>query len=309
MLVFIFSLLIGLSIGGGLRAARKNSMSPHPPQASGERCSGDTCYPAEEMSPPENIPADLSELLQAITADFPALLRENLVGVYLWGSLTYDAFDETCSDVDCIVVTRRDLDAREFAELDAWFTKTGQRNPWVHRLDMRFVIDREFLDKNSRCCGFYHYTAKLVRHGSDGNPIIWINIAQCGVTLYGKDAQRIAPQVSERCFNEALLLELSYLRGGLRSRTGDRSNQAFVYNAYAVLTACRILYSAYHRTLVSKERASGWALQTVPTIWHQIIRGAQENRQKNAGATTPQLEDDATRFLEFVANEVTPRLS
>jgi hypothetical protein len=50
-------------------------------------------------------------------------------------------------------------------------------------------------------------------------------------------------------------------------------------------------------------------LQTVPTIWHQIIRGAQENRQKNAGATTPQLEDDATRFLEFVANEVTPRLS
>ena len=26
---------------------------------------------------------------------------------------------------------------------------------------MRFVIDHEFLDKPSRCCGFYHYLGKL----------------------------------------------------------------------------------------------------------------------------------------------------
>lgn len=137
----------------------------------------------QEMRLPENIPNDLSDLFQVMAADFSAIVRENLVGIYLWGSLTYEAFDETCSDVDCIVVTRRDLDDREFSELDEWFKNAAKHYRWVKRIEIRFVIDGEFLDKTSRCCGFYHYTGKLVRHGSDGNPIIWMNIGQSGITL------------------------------------------------------------------------------------------------------------------------------
>jgi hypothetical protein len=68
-----------------------------------------------------DLPEDLSNLLQAMATDFPAILRGNLLGIYLWGSLTYNAFDETCSDVDCIGVTRRDLDDRQFSEPDEWF--------------------------------------------------------------------------------------------------------------------------------------------------------------------------------------------
>jgi hypothetical protein len=48
-----------------------------------------------------------------MATDFPEILRQNLVGIYLWGSLTYDAFDERHSNVDCAVVTARDLDDRE----------------------------------------------------------------------------------------------------------------------------------------------------------------------------------------------------
>jgi hypothetical protein len=251
-----------------------------------------------------NIPHDLSALLQAMAIDFPAILRENLVGVYLWGSLTYDAFDETCSDVDCVAVTERDLDDREFSELDEWFKLTAGQNRWVGRIDMRFVIDQEQLDKSSRCCGFYHYTGKLIRHGSDGNPIIWINVARSGITLWGKAAKLIAPQVSDQCLNDALLLELNYLKNDLTSNAGDRSSAAFIHNTYAVLTACRILFSAYYRTLASKDQAYAWAMKTVPPTWQAIIQTAKENRPKNGGSTNPQLERDAMQFVEFVTREV-----
>lgn len=251
-----------------------------------------------------NPPKDLSDLLQAMGTDFPAILRGNLVGIYLWGSLTYDAFDETCSDVDCVGVTRRDLDERELSELDVWFKNKEEQNRWVKRIDMRFVIEHEFLDKTSRCCGFYHYMGKLARHGSDGNPLIWMNIAQSGITLWGKDAKLIAPHVSDQCLNDALMLELSYLKEDLNSNTGDRSDKAFIHNAYAVLTACRILYSAHHRALASKDQAYGWAMETVPPIWRAVIRAAKNNRLKNRGSTTPQLEQDAMHFVGFVTGEV-----
>ena len=256
------------------------------------------------MNLPENIPQDLSELLQRMATDFPAMLRENLVGLYLWGSLTYAAFDETCSDVDSIAVTRRNLDDREFSELDAWFKNRTEHNRWVKRIEIRFVIDQEFLDKTSHCCGFYHHTGKLVRHGSDGNPIIWINLANSGITLWGKDAKLIAPQVSDQCLGDALLLELNYLKEGLATNAGDRSDKAFVYNAYAVLTACRILYSAHHLALVSKDQAFSWAIESVPPEWRPVIRAAKGNRLQNRGSTTSDLEQDATRFVDFATREV-----
>lgn len=251
-----------------------------------------------------DIPADLSALLHAMATDFPAMLGGNLVGIYLWGSLTLDAFDETCSDVDCVSVTRRDLDGREFSEVDGWFKNRAEQNRWVERIDMRFVIEHEFLDKASRCCGFYPYTGRLIRHGSDGNPIIWMNIAQAGITLWGKDAKIIAPHVSDQCLNDALLLELNYLKEDLTSNAGDRSDKAFIHNAYAVLTACRILYSVHHRKLTSKDQASNWAMGTVPPIWRAVIRAAKDSRLKSAGSTTSKLEEDVMRFVEFVTGEV-----
>jgi hypothetical protein len=170
------------------------------------------------------------------------------------------------------------------------------------------VINNEFLDKSSKCCGFYPYTGKLVRHRSDGNPLIWMNIGQSGITLCGEDASLIAPAISDQCLNDALLLELRYLREDLRANVGNRSDKAFAHNAYAVLTACRIFYSAHHRSLVSKDRAYAWAAEMLPPTWLPVLQNAKENRSKNRGSTTPQLEQDAMRFVDFVAGQVEHKL-
>jgi hypothetical protein len=255
-----------------------------------------------KMEALENIPENLSALLEAMTRDFPVLLEGNLVGLYLWGSLTYAAFDETCSDVDAIVVTRRALDEQEFSALENWFDQFLEKNPWTARLDMRFVIDREFLDKTSVCCG-YHF-GKLVRHGSDGNPFIWLNIGRSGITLWGKPAAEIAPEVPKKVLDEALLLELRYLREDLASNAGDISDLSFFHNSYAVLTACRIFYTARNHALVSKDTAAAWALRNLPEKWREIIKTAQANRLTGRGVKTAELESDAIEFVDFIERRV-----
>ncbi|MGH9949252.1 MAG: aminoglycoside adenylyltransferase domain-containing protein, partial [Pyrinomonadaceae bacterium] len=219
---------------------------------------------------PPNIPPNLFTLLKEMVNDFPSILGDNLVGIYLWGSLTYEAFDESCSDVDSIIVTRRDINEKEFTTLEEWFEKSLGQNPWTHELDMRFVIKGEFLDKTSKCCGFQF--DEFRRYGSDGNPIIWLNIGKSGITLWGEDAKEIAPKISDKVLNEALLLELWYLKDDLKNNAGDKSDLAFKHINYAILTACRIYYTAQHRILVSKEQGFKWALKTVPEKWHLLIQ-------------------------------------
>lgn len=256
---------------------------------------------------PENIPENLIALLGKMASDFPSMLENNLVGIYLWGSLTYEAFDEKCSDVDCIVVTGKDINEREFSALENWFAASLNENCWTGKLDMRFVIDGEFLDKSSKCCG-YHF-GKLIRHGSDGNPFIWVNIAQSGITLWGKPAKEIAPEIAPEVLSDALLLELEYLKEDLAANAGDGSKLSFFHNSYAVLTACRIYYTAHNDSLVSKEIARVWTLENVPGKWHAVINSARENRLSGKGLKTAKLETDAMDFVCFIESRVKDLLS
>src|SRR5207253_390538 len=98
------------------------------------------------------IPAQVAALLQELTARLPVILGRNLVGIYLYGSLTQRAFNPKRSDVDLIVVTRRDLSAAQFKRLDAWLARAAESNPWIARLQMLFLIKTEVLTMNAKAC-------------------------------------------------------------------------------------------------------------------------------------------------------------
>src|SRR5215475_5552036 len=125
-----------------------------------------------------HIPAKISALLQDLTAQLQVILGRNLVGVYLYGSLTQRAFNPKRSDVDCIVVTQRDLSDAQFRRLSVWLARAAKSNFWVTRLQMSFLIKNEVLTMNSKAC-LYQF-GLLKRSGSDGNPIIWMNVLKSG---------------------------------------------------------------------------------------------------------------------------------
>ncbi|PYT05967.1 MAG: hypothetical protein DMF60_10340, partial [Acidobacteria bacterium] len=66
------------------------------------------------------IPNQVIALLQELTAHFPVVLGRNLAGIYIYGSLTQGSFNSKRSDVDCIVVTNRELSDSQFRRLGAW---------------------------------------------------------------------------------------------------------------------------------------------------------------------------------------------
>jgi len=56
-----------------------------------------------------HIPKQVIALLQELAARLPVVLGKNLAGIYIYGSLTQGSFNSKRSDVDCIVVTNREL--------------------------------------------------------------------------------------------------------------------------------------------------------------------------------------------------------
>jgi predicted nucleotidyltransferase len=236
--------------------------------------------------------------LQRLTRALDAILGANLFGVYLYGSLTQRAFVPARSDIDCIVVVRRDLTRGQVRKLRMWLAEAALVDPWIPRLQMQILLKGGLLRPDAR--GYLYQFGALRRSGSDGNPIVWMNVLACGRTLRGPAPATFLPPITSEMLFKALVREVAYLRTEIRNPASKWRDERF-YRAYAILTLCRILYSHRLGVVVSKPRAVRWALQTLPTRWHSLIRSAVESdRGKRSTLPLPRI----ARFIEFAGEQL-----
>jgi hypothetical protein len=212
----------------------------------------------------------LIDLLGELRVRLPLLLGRNFVGLYLHGSLTLDAFAERRSDVDAIVVTRRVLTTRQFRTVGRWLRRSARTNRWTRRLQMTFLQRSSVLTMNAAAC-LYQF-GRLTRSRSDGNPIIWLNVLESGVTLAGPPARSFVPSITIGMLHEALERELGYLRGEITTKPRSDWRNKRSYRVYAMLTVCRILHSFRTRAIVSKTAAARWAIEHVPSRHRALVR-------------------------------------
>lgn len=249
-----------------------------------------------------NIPTQVSALLHNLTTHLPVILGNNLVGIYLYGSLTQRAFNPQRSDVDCIVVTQRDLSNAQFRKLGDWLAQAAESNPWVTRLQMSFLIKNEVLTMNSKAC-LYQF-GKLKRSASDGNPIIWLNVLKSGAVLYGPRPESFVPAITPEILFQALERELGYLREEISEKPESEWRNVPSYRAYAVLTLCRILYSFRKDTIVSKQTAARWAIKHLPEEFAEIILQALDTGDAKPRPNIPL--NRIKRFIKFADAQLRP---
>jgi hypothetical protein len=240
-----------------------------------------------------HVPAQLSALLQDLARQLPLLLGGNLSGIYLYGSVTHAAFNPKRSDVDCIVLTRRDLSDAQFRKVNVWLDQTSKSNPWTARLQISFLVKKELLVMNGRGC-LYQFGV-LKRCGSDGNPIIWRDFLNGGKILFGPAPESFLPEITWEMFSEALERELGYLREEISEKPESDWRDVPMYRAYAVLTVCRILYSLSTGSVISKPGAAKWAIKNLPREWSDVILPALEFNQ-----TGREMEISLRRIERFI---------
>ncbi len=54
-------------------------------------------------------PADVQVQIECLTETFKIQIAENLIGIYLHGSLAFGCFNPLRSDIDLLVVTQREM--------------------------------------------------------------------------------------------------------------------------------------------------------------------------------------------------------
>jgi len=218
--------------------------------------------------------SDVNAAVGELHSGARAILGEQLVGMYLFGSLAIGDFDPNSSDIDIVVVPDEALSDDLFAALAAMHARfADSASPWAIEIEVsyiprealrRFDPDRKWYPRIDRGSG----RLSLMVHDID-----WVIqrhvLREHGVALAGPDLRTLIDPVQPDDLRRAEV-ELMRIWWGPMDEDPEKL-QRRGYQTYCVLTMCRVHYMLEHGTVVSKPVAARWAQQTLDARWRLLI--------------------------------------
>jgi hypothetical protein len=221
---------------------------------------------------------DVNAILEQLLVEVQAILGEQFVGMYLHGSLAGGDFDPQKSDIDYVVVTAGELPDEIITALKAMHSGLAAAHPrWGTELEGSYIPQqalRHYDPTDILYPAIRRGEEFYVReHGRD-----WVIqrhiLREQGFALAGPAPQTLIDPIKPDNIWEA---EAEIMRDWdeWALQTEDKSHiQPSGYQAYAILTMCRVLYTLQHRAVVSKPVAARWAQETLGEPWAGLIEQA-----------------------------------
>ena len=246
---------------------------------------------------------DINKILDSLLSQMRHILRERLVGLYLYGSLTTGDFDLKTSDIDLLAATSSDLKDTEFGDLQEMHADISRANKaWDDRIEVAYLSVtalKTFRVQSSNMTVISPGEAFHVKEAAEDWLMNWYMVRERGVALFGPPPKAIIDPITQEEFVHAVR-EHAVAWGGEIAIGPRRKEQV-----YAILTMCRALYTHNNGEQVSKRQAALWAQEELPE-WSRLIRSALEWREAwreepvDPTATYP----ETLRFVNFMRNQI-----
>lgn len=219
----------------------------------------------------KDLPLEILNQINSVVDIWKRHLGDNLIGVYLHGSIALNAFNPDSGDIDLLVVVKDSIEistkleiARDIIEID--------RKP--RPLEMSAVKQTDAINwKTPGNCVFHYsdfWTDKYLERFS--NPDLEVYVAdhefpdadvtsyikllkQCGIILYGKEIEEVFADVSDEDFWLAISADIDEY---------DFHAYDARYLASNVLILGRILSFKREKRILSKYEGGLWMIKNVP---------------------------------------------
>jgi predicted nucleotidyltransferase len=249
-------------------------------------------------------PEEVREILHTLLDGIRGALGDNLVGVYLRGSLAMGDFIPQTSDIDVLAVTERPVDDAEFAALAALHARIAALpHAFANRMEMAY-IDREALKRFEP--GQRHPTL------GQGETLTWSEhrdnwilerwaVREHAVTLLGPDPRTLIDAITSDEIHAAVRTRLRDWVDWADQPDDPEWLAPRSHKAYVVETMCRALYTLEHGELVSKPRAVAWAIATLPEPWRALV--VRSRRWRTDKTVDLSIVPEVMRFVHWAASD------
>lgn len=246
---------------------------------------------------------DINQILLLMSENLSKIFSSNLIGFYLFGSLTYDNFNPDTSDIDLLVMIRHPMNANEMEQVKKLHKKVEERYPiWEKRLECSYVpinmLKNRLPSKEPRP---YYNEGIFYDEAPYGNEWI-INIYllyQYGIALIGKDFKElIVGPIDIAAVQKACIRDL-FQEWEPKIQDSIWLDSSY-HQSYFVINLCRILYTVITGEIGTKKASAEWVKNQFSSRWSQLIEAAlnwKHGQELN-------IKKEAIDFIKFVTDQV-----
>ena len=254
---------------------------------------------------------ELREVLNIFVTEVKAELAENLVGIYLVGSLASGDFDLD-SDIDFLVVIYTELTSKNIRHLQDIQSQVHEIDCYpAQHLEGSYIKISDLNDWSTvgekKLYYFDNGSTTFEQSVHDNNwHVRWI-LRECGITLIGQDPETmLRPIPLDELFREMK----TSMRQNMKAFEEAISRPLNFWNSqfgqsFAVLTCCRILHTLHTGTVQSKKAGAKWAKQNVEAKWEKLIDQAWKDREgvrfgvKIGQRARKKMLDETLEFMKY----------
>lgn len=212
------------------------------------------------------------KILSEIVSSYHYILKDNLVGVYLHGSLAMNCFNPNSSDIDLLIVVRESIEFKKMRNLINVLLKLSENGP-KKGFEVSVLLEKDLINFKYPTPFLLHYSGQYKeRYLNDGNYICGnsydsdlaahiVITKHRGICLFGKPIDHVFKDVPKKYYIESI-------KGDVISSKTDIINNPVYY----VLNLCRVLYYLREEVICSKLEGGQWACLNVPEQYRDLIK-------------------------------------
>lgn len=252
---------------------------------------------------------NVNEILNTLVSHIREILHDQLVGMYLFGSLANGGFDEH-SDIDILIVTNGEIPEDRFLALKEMHADVNKLDsPWAIQIEASY-ISRDALRRYDPNNNVHPHMDRgnnevlhMMQHATD-----WIIqrhlIRENGILISGPDPKALIDPPSPDDLRWAVARVLPLWVDPMfddPSRINSRGYQSFI-----VLSLCRMLYTLRTGKILTKPAAAQWGMENLDSKWKPLIERAWVGRQNaNREVETEDLRE-TLEMMRYTLQQVRP---
>lgn len=219
------------------------------------------------------------EILSKIANEYQSILGNNLVGIYVHGSLAFGCFNPNKSDIDFIVVVKNTPTIEEKEALIKTLLYLSEEAPRkgyemsvvLSSFCKTFVYPTQFelhysIAHLQRCKdNLREYCTSMKGTDKDLAEHFTV-IKRVGYSIFGEQITDVFGAVSkENC--------LDSIKGDIENAIDDVSDNP----VYIILNLCRVLAYKSYGLILSKEQGGLWGIENLPKQYKALLSKALKN--------------------------------
>ncbi len=225
----------------------------------------------------------VTEILSEIKTAYEEILKDNLTGIYVHGSIAFGCFNREKSDIDFLVVVKHAPSLEEKKALIRVLLRLDSNCP-PKGLEMSVVLEE--------VCRSFQYPTPFELHFSNGHKAKCIRdlekycmemkgvdkdlaahftvVRKVGLTLCGRSINQVFGEVPREDYIDSIKFDIE-----------DTIHDIQTNPVYIILNLCRVLAYLKEGVVLSKEQGGDWGTANLPREYSDIAAAAKNSYCKD----------------------------